>query len=105
MSFADDIASLHLELFQEFGVQALLVTRNGDEIATRALLDEVTRNNGDLSGMVDSRPSVRLPVVDVGHKPRGLLTLSGRTFELDRNVDGDNDAHVVRVYAREQLDT
>lgn len=101
MGYDADVADVHTELFMEFGGAATLATRDGQVIACRAVLDEVTRNVGELGGQVDARPSVTLMVSEVGARPRGELTVGQRQFELERNVDGDNDAHIVRVYVRQ----
>jgi hypothetical protein len=101
MSYDADVASMHVEVFETFGTQGVLTTRDGESIPVVAVLDEVTHNVGDLAGLVDPRPSVQLMRSVAGKTPRGLLVLGERQFELDRPVDGDNDAHVVRVYVRE----
>lgn len=101
MSFASETDALHDEVFATFGVQGTLTTREGAMIDTLVILDEVTRNVGPLADVIDARPSVTLRIAEVGRSPRGEIALGARRFEIDRRLDGENDAYLVRVYVRE----
>ncbi len=102
MSFNAELEAMHADLFETLGEIGVFTPRVGPTVdPVHVILDEVTYTVGALGGAADARPSVQLPFAKVGASPRGVLVVSGRRFEIDRNVDADNDGYAVRVFVKE----
>lgn len=85
-------------MFLAFGVATSITQGDSSSIPTRVIVDEKTRVTGDFGVRIDPRPSAVLPLVDVGVKPQGTFSASGKNWKIARPVDGETNATQVRVW-------